>query len=199
MNKDIESLVQAAAAGDEGALQALLERYLPQLRAYVRLRAGAAIRAQESASDIVQSVCREVLENAARFEHPNEGAFKNWMFATALRKIVDRKRYYTAQKRDIDRNQAEDGGERDERGLAECYNTFTAPSQRAIANEDIERIEAAFEQMPEDYREVITLAHLVGLSRKEIAEQMGKTEGAVRTTLFRALARLSDLLGDTGG
>ena len=52
--------------------------------------------------------------------------------------------------------------------------------------------------MPEEYREVITLAHLVGLSRAEIALQMGKSEGAVRVLLHRALARMSAILSGPG-
>jgi DNA-directed RNA polymerase specialized sigma24 family protein len=39
---------------------------------------------------------------------------------------------------------------------------------------------------------VITLAHLAGLSRAEIAEQMGRSTGAVRVLLHRALSRLAD-------
>ena len=62
----------------------------------------------------------------------------------------------------------------------------------------LQRIERAFEQMPEEYREVITLAHLVGLSRAEIAQQLGKSEGAVRVLLHRALARMSSILSGPG-
>ena len=53
----------------------------------------------------------------------------------------------------------------------------------------------AFAQLPEDYREVITLSRVVGLSHGQIASQLGKSEGAVRVLLHRALARLSGLLG----
>ena len=38
------------------------------------------------------------------------------------------------------------------------------------------------------------LARVVGLSRAEIAKKMGKTDGAVRTLLYRGLTALSDLL-----
>ena len=43
-------------------MQRLLEEHLPRLRAFIRLRTNQAIRARESCSDLVQSVCREVLE-----------------------------------------------------------------------------------------------------------------------------------------
>ena len=76
-------------SGDRRAVQQLLERHLPSLRAYVRLRAGAVIPRHESGSDLVQSVCRDVLENLDRFRYPGEAAFRAWLYATALRKIAD--------------------------------------------------------------------------------------------------------------
>jgi len=65
MGDELESLVHSASRGDGIAIDELLHRYLPGLRAFVRLRASPAVRAKESASDIAQSVCREVLEDLA--------------------------------------------------------------------------------------------------------------------------------------
>ena len=195
--REIDELVQRAAAGEVDAFEPLLEHYLPQLRAFVRLRAGAVVRAHESCSDLVQSVCREIFEHAERFRHPSEDAFKRWLFATTLRKILKRQRYYTAGKRDAGRVEpAESSGDvGEERELLECYRRFSSPSHKLQVREELERVEHAFEQLPDDYREVITLAHIAGLSRKEIAEEMGRTEGAVRVLLNRAIARVTVILG----
>jgi RNA polymerase sigma-70 factor (ECF subfamily) len=191
--EDIGRLAARAARGEREALDALLERYLPELRAFVRLRAGAVVRARESSSDLVQSVCREVIQHMDRFQFPSEPAFKQWLYTTALRKILNRKEFYLAQKRDAYREVPLGSGSGDER-LIECYRSFSSPSRRAMLREEVERIERAFEELPEDYREVITLAHVVGLSRAEIAQHMGKTEGNVRVLLHRALARMAALL-----
>ncbi len=198
MNDDVGQLAERAAAGDRAALDRLLELYLPELRAFVRLRAGAVVRARESSSDIVQSVCREVIQHAERFQFPSELAFKQWLYTTALRKIVNRKDFYLAQKRDAQREIPISSGDNSkaERQLFDCYRSFSSPSRQAMVREEIERVEKAFEDLPEEYREVITLAHVVGLSRAQIAEQMGKSEGAVRVLLHRALARVSALLAD---
>ena len=48
-------------------------------------------------------------------------------------------------------------------------------------------MEAAFDSLPDDYREVITLARIAGLSHAEIARQMARSESAVRMLLSRAL------------
>ncbi len=188
-------LARRAAAGDRAAAEALLERCLPELRAYVRLRAGAAIRNREAHSDIVQSTCREVLEHLDRFQFPSEGAFRQWLFTTALRKLTHRRDYYQAEKRDARREVAIDGEPAGADGLLACYRSFATPSQAAMLREEIERIEAAFEGLSEEHREVITLAKVVGLSRAEIGAQMGRSEGAVKMLLSRALAELAERLG----
>ncbi|MCY2961923.1 MAG: sigma-70 family RNA polymerase sigma factor [Planctomycetota bacterium] len=193
MSEDSTHLAEQAARGDAGAMQTLLELHLDGLRAFVRLRTGPELRQRESSSDLVQSVCREILEQAHRFQHPSESAFRRWLYTTALRKISDRAEHWRAQKRDAGREQAfpSHGGEA---GLLRRYGSFSSPSQHAMVREEVERVEKAFEELSEEQREVITLAHVAGLSRAEIAEQMGRSEGAVRVLLHRSLARLAEVL-----
>jgi len=199
--QDDAELVQAAATGDASAVERLLERHLPGLRAYVRLRTGAVLRHHESSSDLVQSVCRDVLENMDRFRYPGEAAFRAWLYATALRKIADRAEYWKAAKRDPGRevpldprraSSAPTAG--DDARLLDVYRASFSPSQAAMGREALVRIEAAFEKLPDDYREVIVLSRVVGLSRAEIAERMGRTEASVRNLVSRALAELAEHL-----
>ena len=184
-------LAEAAAEGDRAAVEQLLEQCLPEWRAYVRLRAGPLIRGREAHSDIVQSTCREVLEHLERFRFPSESAFRQWLFTTALRKLTHRRDYYLADKRDAQREQALEATPEDDERLLACYRGFTTPSKAAMLREEIERIERAFEMLSDEHREVITLAKIVGLSRAEIGEQMGRSEGAVKMLLARALAELA--------
>lgn len=188
-------LAEQAAQGDGDAVEALLERYLPDLRAFVRLRAGAVLRERESASDLVQSTCREILTKREQFRFPSETAFRRWLLTTAQRKIADRADHWATQKRTGEREErmARESGADDER-LQVAYQRFSSPSHRVVLRDEIERIERAFDQLTEDQREIVTLAHIAGLSRREIAEQTGKSEGAVRTILHRALARVAELV-----
>lgn len=195
MVQDPAQLAQAAARGDSQAVEQLLHMHMPALNAFVRLRAGDMLRAHESSSDLVQSVCREVLSNIGTFQHPSEGAFKAWLYTTALRKICNRVEYYRAEKRDARREVAVDEGEQQQ--LYANYQRFSSPSHRAGVKEEVARVENAFAQMPDEYREVITLAHVVGLSRAEIAVQMQRSEDAVRALLHRALVRTAELLDDS--
>ncbi len=178
---------------DAGGVEVLLARYLPGLRAFIRLRSGPLVRAREESEDLAQSVCREILQNAARFQHGDEVGFKHWLFTTALRRIQNRHDYWKAQKRDAARDVPLHGQD-SSRDLLGCYRNFTTPSQNAMAEEEAKRIEEAFDRLAEEDREVITLSRIVGLSHREIGERTARTEGAARVHLHRALVRLATLL-----
>jgi RNA polymerase sigma-70 factor (ECF subfamily) len=198
---DSGALVALASRGDLPALEELLERHIPGLRAYVRLRCGPVLRAKESASDIVQSACRDVLQNIGQFHYGGEAGFKAWLYEAATRKILDRAEYWGAGKRNAAREAAPQGtqGAADDRRLADVYATLGTPSAAAMGREALDRIECGFERLSEDEREVVVLARLVGLSHAEIATRLGCSEGAARLRLFRALATLAQALEDPRG
>ncbi|MHC4899223.1 MAG: sigma-70 family RNA polymerase sigma factor, partial [Planctomycetota bacterium] len=156
-----------------------------------RLRADAMLRAKESCSDIVQSVCREMLEQLDSFEYQGEAQFRAWLFKRAMSKIIDRVRYLTREKRDVRR---EVPMETSTNSRSRYGFTNTTPTQIAIGNETMEQLEAAFDKLSAEQREVFLLAKLIGLPRKEIAASMGKTELAVRALLHRALVKVGGIL-----
>lgn len=197
MSEDFRQLIEAARRGDAAALQSLLDGNLPTLRAFIRLRSGRLLRARESVSDLVQSVCREVLADLPRVPIDSQEAFRDWLYTSAHRKILDRKKYWEADKRDAAREVSLEGGA-DDGALLAGYAAVATPSRHAAMREEIERIERAFDELPEEYREVITLARLVGLSHAEIARRLGRSEEAVRQLLARARARLARLLAGDG-
>jgi RNA polymerase sigma-70 factor, ECF subfamily len=197
---DSRALVERASRGDLPAVEELLARHTPGLRAYVRLRCGAVLRAKESASDIVQSACRDVLQNIGHFRYGGEAGFKAWLYEAAARKLLDRAEYWAAGKRDPAREAAMQGA-RSESGdvlLADVYRTMGTPSEAAIGREALDRIERGFERLSEEEREVVVLARLIGLSHAEIGARLGCSEGAARLRLFRALATLADVMGEGG-
>lgn len=183
------ALVARASQGDSPAIEDLLIAHLPQLRAYVRLHSDNLVRERESCSDLVQSVCREVLEDMSGFEFRGEAPFRKWLFQKALSKIVDRRRRWLADSRDPAREATKGASE-----VSGVYGSFCSPSQVAIGNEAMERLESAFDQLPDDYRQVITLHRLIGMSHKQISAEMDRSEAAVRVLLNRALVRLGLVL-----
>lgn len=195
MSTEHASLVELASNGESLAIEELLERHLPRLRAFIRLRCTKALRDHESCSDLAQSVCREVLAKIERFEYRGEAAFCGWLFTKALSKIQGRARYYGAQKRDPLRPVQSFDEREGTAPYASFYAAVATPSRIAMGREELRRVEAAFDELPDDYREVLTLSRIAGLDYHEIAAATGRTEGSVRGLLQRALTRLSWIMG----
>ncbi|MEZ5967116.1 MAG: sigma-70 family RNA polymerase sigma factor [Planctomycetota bacterium] len=182
-----DTLITAARQRDRRAIEELLVRHLPPLEAFVRLRMGPALRARLTAPDLVQSVCREVLEDLGDFQFRGEAAFRHWLYTRAQNKLLEKRRYVDADKRSPAREESPGEGS----AFLSCYHTLVTPSRVMAAREDIARIEAAFDALPDDYREAITLHRICGLGHAEIAERMGRSEGAVRNLVYRGMSRLA--------
>ncbi len=184
MQSDPDQLFTEATRGDRSALEQLLLRYLPQLHAFVHARLGPGLRAHESSLDVVQSVCRELLQAHGRLDFPGEDRFRAWLFAAALNRMRDMHRRVHRGMRDVDR-QVELP---DSTGAIAIANLIT-PSQAAIGNEAAAAVAAALAALSEEHREVVTLARIVRLPHRVIAEVLSRSEEATRQLLARALVR----------
>lgn len=189
MVPDFDMLLQRAQGGDEEALDALMARHLPALREFVRVRTGPLLRRRENQSDLVQSACREALGDLSRLDCEDESAFRNWLFAVALHKILGKAEFHGAARRDADRETATPVD-------AAPARAGGTPSTTAIAREEIRRIERAIERLPDGYRDVIVQTRFLGKSARDVADETGRSEEAVRQLLARARARLGVLLED---
>ena len=94
--------------------------------------------------------------------------------------------YYRADKRNVDREVA-----RLDSMLGSCYAECLTPSADLDMRERIASFENAFDRLPADHQEVITLARIVRLPHQEVGDAMGRTEAASRMLLGRALAGLA--------
>ena len=178
-----------SGSDDEREPDGLLRRNLPALRAFIRLQCGAQLRQLESCDDLVQSVCREWLEACNRLEPAMD---RGWLFAVARNKIRQRARYFGEQKRDPRREASMDPA------LIAAYSSLS-PSMHAMRQEDVGRLEAAFDRLSDPHREVIALAKLAGLPLAEVGKRMdGRSVAAVSMLLGRALSALDALLQQRG-
>ena len=190
-------LVRRASSGDAVAVEELLERHLEDLRGYVKLHAGPAVLARESSSDLLQSVCREVLSSLekGRFRFQGEGPFRKWLFRAALLKVKERHRYYLSQKRAAKR----EGAAVDSEGfpvLDRLPGSVGTPSVELLGREELQHLQTAFAQLPENYQQVILLSRVEGLSHKQIGERLDISEVNSRVLLSRAIARLARRVQD---
>ena len=178
-------------AGAEGSRRSLAARILdslPAMTRFVRRRMGPELSARESASDIVQSTCRELLKSASSFEDRGEASFRRWMLNAAEHKLKNRARHWRALRRQDGARSIDDSRD----GALEPAAPETArPSHDALLREEVERLQRAFAGLPVEYRTALVRSQIDGASHAEIASEMDRTPEAVRKLIARAMAKLS--------
>jgi RNA polymerase sigma-70 factor, ECF subfamily len=195
---DPAELLKRARDGDGAALGLLLQRYRAYLKLLARLEIGRRLSGKLEPSDVVQETFLEAHRDFGAFRGTTEAEFTRWLrriLATNLANAV--RHYYGTQRRDIrlERDLAEQLHESSAHLGSALVGSDTSPSLQAARREEAVTLADALTQLPVDYREVLVLRHLEGLSFPDVAGRMGRTEDSVKNLWARALARLRRLLG----
>ncbi len=173
-------LVEQAKQGDADAFGELHDRYALRVFRFVYARVGNHQDAEDLTSEVFLRAWRSLHRYRSR-GYP----FSAYLFRIARNLLVDH--YRREQK--------------DEQGAQQAANRL----RHAVSNLDDDVIQkqeyatlyAALEQMREDYRDVLLLRFVSGLSSEETARAMGRSSGAVRVLQHRALKALRKrLCGD---
>ena len=138
--------------------------------------------------------CRASLDVASTFEWRGEAAFRHWLYLRAQHKLIDKARHVGA----VQRSPVREIAIEDHPALLALANGLQSPSGEVASVEELARIEQAFGELPDDYREAISLQRMCEMGYPEIAERMGRTEGAVRNLVYRGLSQLALRLGELG-
>jgi RNA polymerase sigma-70 factor (ECF subfamily) len=78
----------------------------------------------------------------------------------------------------------------------ELAASVTSPSVQAVKREQSVLLADALQKLPVDYRDVLILRHLEGLTFPEVARRMGKTQDSVEKLWLRGLVRLRQVFGE---
>jgi len=161
--------------GDEAALIALYDRYEARVfRFAVRLLGRV-----EEAEDVVAETFLQAFRCAR--DYRAEGTFSGWLFRIARNLCFDRMRS-PRRYRMISLDELLGEGDEPPRGDAAPDWTLSAAVQEAL------------QQLPSDYRTVLTLRDLDGFSNSEAAAALGRSPSATKSLHFRARQALRDAL-----
>jgi len=138
-------------------------------------------RNDTDAEDVVQDACVRAIRYFSSLRNDDARA---WLFT------IVRNAWYSRVSRKA--NVAE--GTRLNDGQDEWPDNALDPEERLLQQHTIALVRAALEQLPVDFREVIVLREIEGLSYKEIAEVAGVPVGTVMSRLARARERLQTIL-----
>ena len=141
-------------------------------------------RDPHAAEDITAGVFLKALAAVPRFREQGEGeesTFKVWLYAIARNVIANERRHH--------RRHPQDPIE-----LAFGLRASDDPAASAETRLEAERALAAVMELPPERRQAVILRFVNELSAREIGEIMGKSEGAVRVLIHRALASVRQRL-----
>lgn len=175
-----ERLLVEAAQVDPARFGDLYEIHFERVYAYVAKR----VRNRDLAEDLTAEIFQKALANLPRFQW--RGApFAAWLFRIAANVIADR--FKSAAR---------------EAPVADDSMIDSATTQPQPSLEETERRAQLFQmvrQLPDDQRLVIGMRFAEDRSIREIAEQLGRSEGAIKQLQFRGLQNLRAQLGEKNG
>lgn len=190
-------MMDRAAEGDKEALARLLEHHGPEVRQKVVGHIPQRWQALLSADDVMQETYIDAFLDVGQFEPRGDGSFVAWLLTLARRNLLDAVRMLDAEKRGGGRKQiANTPGESSLLSAVEqLTGVVGTPSQHAARREAGVRLQAAIEQLPENYRTVVSLYDLEGRSVEDVAAVLERSPGAVFMLRARALRQIAGLLG----
>jgi RNA polymerase sigma-70 factor (ECF subfamily) len=179
------ALVEAAQA-DPARFEALYRKYLAQVYSY----AFYELRDHHEAEDATERTFLAALTNLGRFEErarpaDGEGAstFRVWLFQIARNAVAERRR--TLRRRP----------EAPLEAAGSVAGTVDVERDAAQADE-VAAAWSAVGRLPDDRRRALILRFVDEMSTAEIAGVLGRSEGAVRVLIHRALRSVARDLDD---
>lgn len=174
---DDGALVERCTKGDREAFAILVRRYeRPIYNAAYRVLGNA-----DDAREVAQAVFLRIVERLDDYDAKHK--FFSWIYRIALNEAIDVLR----------RNNREEPLD-DDADLAEVPSA--GPEQQYANRQLSGRIERALRSMKVEDRVVLTLRHFADLSYRDMAEVLDIEEKTVKSRLFEARQRLSELLAD---
>jgi RNA polymerase sigma-70 factor (ECF subfamily) len=162
-----ERLLVEAAQTDPAKFVDLYELHFERIYGFIARR----VRNRDTAEDLTSEVFHKALANLGKYEWRGD-PFAAWLFRIAANAVADQAK----------------------RAAREVSSSEEPADPVAAAElEGVEhraRLFRLVDQLPEDQRRVIFERFVEQRSIREIAEQLGRTEGAVKQLQFRALQHL---------
>jgi RNA polymerase sigma-70 factor (ECF subfamily) len=177
------------------ALAAFLEERRPALIAFIEGRLGSTLRGKVDPQDIAQEVAIKALRELPQTDLGDRNPF-GWLCHLAEQCVIDAHRHFTASKRAAGRELPGNvpAGEGSQDLIALLAASMTTPTQAAVRDEREIRLRTAIATLPEEHREALRLRYVEGLSTKEVAARLKKSDVATRVLLTRLIHRLQELL-----
>jgi len=171
-------LVERFQAGDKNVLSELLSRYNSRI---YRL-AYSILHNEQDAEEVNQEVFLRLFQKLDSFKH--ESSFSSWLYRVAINATYMKLR----EKRGADMLPFESIGKFiDEQVEKQGSDDWTSrPDDELLTEESLKLISEAIEQLPEEFKTVLILRDVDGLSTEEVGKLLDLSPPAVKSRLHRA-------------
>ena len=175
---DDATLLVRIAGRDRAAFAEMFTRFAGRVKSFLLRYAMPDDQAEELAQEVMVQVWRK-----AESYDPARAAASTWIFAIARNRRIDLIR--RAMRREADPHDP-------------MFHPDPEPDGSAAlsAQERLETVRDALNQLPEPQRAVLFATFYEGLSQAEIAERDGIALGTVKSRVRLAFARLRERLGE---
>jgi len=202
-NDKIQRLIKRAKDGDREALDELFGGDRPeQVLWIVRKRMGNELRREMESTDLVNDVFLSAIPSLENCTFESEEDFLRWLASIVENRIRDHADKIHAKKRDKRKEIPLNSNRRAKQDSVVGVTgpvTWTTPSRIVSKKEDLDKLKKAMDELRPEYKEVIELKIIKGLSHKEIAKRLNKSSHSTRSLLSRAMAALTEVMVKSDG
>lgn len=193
-----EDLVRRAVAGEAGALQRVLIPYQSRLLSRIRRKLPSQLVGAVGPEDVLQDVYIDVFRGIGGLEQTGERAFLRWLIQVTDHRLVDTIRTHQAAKRGGGWQAVTHApGNSSIAPLIDIIHVDSQTPSQVFARDEVEAaVMVALAGLKEDYREVLRLRFIEGLSVADTASRMNRTEWSVHKLCSRGLEQLRKTMGE---
>ncbi len=196
-NDAIESTLQAARNGERAAIGEVLEIFRSYLTLLARIQIGRHLQTKVDPDDVVQEVFVDAHRQFQSFRGMNTDAVAAWLrkiLAGQLAQLI--RKYCATEARNIrlEVSIEQDLDSSSARLAQGLESPGSSPSESLSRREELTHLANMLERLPSDYRAVILLRQIDGLSFGEISSRLGRSEDSVQKLWVRGLQSLRELM-----
>jgi RNA polymerase sigma-70 factor (ECF subfamily) len=181
-----QQLVELLRGGEEAAFEALLQRYQGKI---YRL-ALSVTKNREDAEEVLQDVFLSVYRRIGSFD--GRSAFGTWLYRITVNAALMKLRGRGPAQESFEDFLPQFSEGRHARMVADWTE---GAEDFILRKERVQLVRQTIETLPPEYRLVLVLRDLEGLSNGEVAEVLGTSVPAVKARLHRARLVLRGMLG----
>lgn len=174
---DDAAVVQRMAGGDEGALAAFYDRWVPQVYSLV----AQMLRDADEAEDVVEETFWQVWQRAGSYD-PARGTVRTWVLTIARTRALDHLRARQRRPEPVVLEELVPAGD------------DADPSLDAESRERRQLVMDALAALPPEQRRALELAYFGGFTQTEIAERLAEPLGTIKTRMRLGMRKLRDTL-----